>query len=215
MPSLETTLKPLLPSGRSLSFPIKPEKEAEGLVVVATDDAMRKNLDETLRRGLVKSRYRLLVDASSHGLGVGEAKQQLQGTESKLPELSLYSGPTACPSFPEIITEMYLVTERPSTKAARELRRSLAVAGTPVMFDLAYHPDFRKRKGRSNGADGENNFSSALAGTLTMQLFELEMPDPFRQEMIKITAPMPKEWLALHPLPELEGWTEDAESFFS
>ena len=95
-----------------------------------------------------------------------------------------------------------------------------------------------------------------------MQLFELEMPDPFRQEMIKITAPMPKdpwaavgccgllwaavgccgllwvteimagqlvmlavdprktydlcqEWLALHPLPELEGWTEDAESFFS
>ena len=29
--------------------------------------------------------------------------------------------------------EMYLVTERPSTKAARELRRSLAVAGTPVM----------------------------------------------------------------------------------
>lgn len=85
-----------------------------------------------------------------------------------------------------------------------------------------------------------------------MQLFELEMPDPFRQEMIKITAPMPKdpwaavgcsglqwvteimagqlvmlavdsrktydlcqEWLALHPLPEFEGWTEDAESFFS
>ncbi|CAL1160694.1 unnamed protein product [Cladocopium goreaui] len=165
---------------------------------VATDDAMRKNLDETLRRGLVKSRYRLLVDASSHGLGVGEAKQQLQGTESKLPELSLYSGPTACPSFPEIITEMYLVTERPSTKAARELRRSLAVAGTPVMFDLAYHPDFRKRKGRSNGADGENNFSSALAGTLTMQLFELEMPDPFRQEMIKITAPMPKVFAACH-----------------
>ena len=24
-----------------------------------------------------------------------------------------------------------------------------------------------------------------------------------------------QEWLALHPLPELEGWTEDAESFFS
>jgi len=24
-----------------------------------------------------------------------------------------------------------------------------------------------------------------------------------------------QEWLALHPLPEFEGWTEDAESFFS
>lgn len=36
-------------------------------------------------------------------------------------------------TFPGIAKEMYLVTERPSTKAARELRRSLAAAGTPVM----------------------------------------------------------------------------------
>ena len=32
----------------------------------------------TRRRGLVKSRYRLLVDVSSHG--AGEARQQLQGS---------------------------------------------------------------------------------------------------------------------------------------
>eukprot|EP00435_Cladocopium_sp_Y103_P042598 s3490_g11.t2 len=181
MPSLETTLKPLLPSGRSLSFPIKPEKEAEGLVVVATDDAMRKNLDETLS----------LLD-------VCECLFTFAGTAK----------------------EMYLVTERPSTKAARELRRSLAVAGIPVM---------------TFGSKSQQRY---FKSTLTMQLFELEMPDPFRpKEMIKITAPMPKdrsgslkswlvlvvdprtktydlcqEWLALHPLPEFEGWTEDAES---
>jgi hypothetical protein len=40
-----------------------------------------------------------------------------------------------------------------------------------------------------------------------MQLFELEMPDPFRQEMIKITAPMPKDpWAAVGCRGSLKSW---------
>ena len=81
---------------------------------------MRRSLDETLRRGLVLSRYRLLLDASD-GL-------------SHLPEeLTVYSGPKQSETWPELLTAMCVVSAKPSAKAARELRRRLAAAGAPVM----------------------------------------------------------------------------------
>ncbi|CAJ1460174.1 unnamed protein product, partial [Effrenium voratum] len=208
LPSLEATLTPFLPEGRSMSFPVKPERDAEGLVVVTTDDAMRKSFDETLRRGLVRCRYRLLADVASPGEIIGTAELvesgqlRAEGTDAETFPFELYSGPLACPSA-NIRTALYLVSARPSTKAARQVRRSFASAGAPVMFDPVYHPLYREA---SRSAKSLEDMTSAIPGSLTMQLFELEMPDPFRPwEMVHIAAPMPQEWLAIHPLAELEG----------
>eukprot|EP00913_Durusdinium_trenchii_P035092 g32827.t1 len=110
-PSLESTLKGFLPPGRSISFPIKPEKDAEGLAVVTTDDAMRKGLDETLRRGLVRCCYRLLADVAAAGplLGSAELLESGQllskGEEPECFNFNLYSGAKNCPSNPEMLTE--------------------------------------------------------------------------------------------------------------
>lgn len=81
---------------------------------------MRSSLDETLRRGLVRGRYRVLLDASN-------------GLDGLWEDLTLHSGPKPCPTQPELLTAMCLVSARPSTKAARQLRRQFAAAGAPVM----------------------------------------------------------------------------------
>jgi len=64
-PSVEFTLKPFCGPSVKLSFPIRPEKDAEGLLLVAADDAMRKCLDDFVRRRLIRSSFRVLADVSS------------------------------------------------------------------------------------------------------------------------------------------------------
>ena len=48
-----------------------------------------------------------------------------------------------------------------------------------------------------------------------MQLYELELPHPFRKELLKLTAPVPEEWLKIHPLPEFERRDDAEEDFFA
>lgn len=67
-PSVESVLRPFC-GGRDLSFPIRPEMDTEGLLIVTTDSSMRKCFDEFVRRRLIKSRFRVLADVSSISRG--------------------------------------------------------------------------------------------------------------------------------------------------
>jgi len=62
-PSVESTLQPFC-DGRDLFFPIRPEKDAQGLVIVATDEAMRKCFQDLVRQRLVRSTFRVLADVT-------------------------------------------------------------------------------------------------------------------------------------------------------
>lgn len=62
-PSVEAALTPFC-GGRELSFPIRPEKDAQGLLIVTTDGAIRKVFDDLVRRRLVRSIFRVLADVS-------------------------------------------------------------------------------------------------------------------------------------------------------
>lgn len=63
MPSVEATLRPFC--DRELSFPIRPEKEVQGLLIVTTDDAMKSCFLELFRQRLVHSTFRVLADVST------------------------------------------------------------------------------------------------------------------------------------------------------
>lgn len=62
-PSVEATLQPFC-EDRVLSFPLRPEKDSQGLLIVTTDDAMRKCFDDLVRERLIKSTFRVLADVS-------------------------------------------------------------------------------------------------------------------------------------------------------
>ncbi|CAE7505864.1 gapN [Symbiodinium pilosum] len=88
-------------------------------------------------------------------------------------------------------------------QAGYQIRRSFAQAGAPVMFDPLFHA---RGKAATPESMADEHSSCAGAGSLAMQLFELQMPDPFRSwETLRITAKVPKEWLEVHPLPEMMG----------
>ena len=85
------------------------------------------------------------------------------------------------------------------------------------LFDPARHLDdavVRAGNARSVSAKGDDQDHRADAegpvgsGSLKSWLVMLAI-DPTK------TCDLCEEWLALHPLPEFEGWAEDAESFFS
>lgn len=79
----------------------------------------------------------------------------------------------------------------------------------PLRFDSAYHPGYRDS---SKTIDLEGSSLPHLA----MQLCELELPHPFRKELLKLTTRVPEDWLAIHPLPEFERLRDDAfEDFFA
>ncbi|CAE8734479.1 unnamed protein product, partial [Polarella glacialis] len=227
-PSVEATLRPFV-GGRALSFPVRPDREGQGLVVVTTDDAMHKSFDELVRRRLVQTSFRVLADVS--GLSpseVGDLRShictpsgQAEGL-SKVRRCELQSGPIACPQFGSLQTAIFLV--QASTSAASQVRTRFAEAGCPLLFDQRHHPRYIKQvqsgipgsfHGVSDfwGGGTEEDEKMPLVGALGMQLCLLEMPDPFRySQRLRISAPLPKEWDAIHPALEADpGYGEDCE----
>lgn len=67
LPSVEATLRPFCEGGRELSFPFRLERDAQGLLLVTTDEAMRKCFSELVRQRLIRSTFRVLADVSRLG----------------------------------------------------------------------------------------------------------------------------------------------------
>eukprot|EP00930_Biecheleria_cincta_P004260 TRINITY_DN105159_c0_g1_i1.p1 TRINITY_DN105159_c0_g1~~TRINITY_DN105159_c0_g1_i1.p1 ORF type:complete len:263 (+),score=40.69 TRINITY_DN105159_c0_g1_i1:96-884(+) len=225
-PSLEATFAPFLEKGRSISVPIRPEKDAQGIAVATTDDAMRKSFDELMRRRQIKSKFRMIVDVSSLIAGnqektslgdgpllaggvlreSGRLTLSPPGTSPKeVCEFELESGPSG------LQTALYIVKAKASTSSARQVRARFAEAGGPVLFDSQHHPGYQHRDG--------HHVEPALPQnqTLAMQLCELKLPDPFRpDQLLRLAAPMPPEWLAFHPVPGMDTCrSEDSEDMFA
>ncbi|CAE8636958.1 unnamed protein product [Polarella glacialis] len=104
------------------------------------------------------------------------------------------------------------------------VRTRFAEAGCPLLFDQRHHPRYIKQvqsgipgsfHGVSDfwGGGTEEDEKMPLVGALGMQLCLLEMPDPFRySQQLRISAPLPKEWDAIHPTLEADpGYGEDCE----
>eukprot|EP00933_Yihiella_yeosuensis_P040334 TRINITY_DN34612_c0_g1_i2.p1 TRINITY_DN34612_c0_g1~~TRINITY_DN34612_c0_g1_i2.p1 ORF type:complete len:227 (-),score=32.43 TRINITY_DN34612_c0_g1_i2:230-910(-) len=213
MPSVQATLSPFS-EGRSLSFPIRPEKDAQGLMLVTTDDAMRKSFDELVRQRLVKSRFRVLADVSSDSsLEKISSRLTTSSADEKktvVTECVLESGPVACPGFNSLRTAIFQASAKASTstKTSYKVRSEFAEKGCPLIFDTHFHPRYSvSSSSRSEDASTRHREPRyPPIGVLGMQLFELLLPDPFRTwERLRISAPIPQDWHAVHPTMELDA----------
>lgn len=124
-------------------------------------------------------------------------------------EFELLRPAIACTSHPGLATAVYEVRQHGS--AGHQLRIHFADAGCPVMFDGYYHPGYnlevRRKVFPGVRPPGLSEVQEPKPqGTLGIQLFRLELPDPLRpSRTLRIELPeLPDEWWVVHPRRKAE-----------